>query len=258
MVLPGNKKFIEGACFRAPARAAEEEAPEQAKATARMRSASCSAAMSSSTCFWTIWNCPTSPSASSRRRRSEASPRRLYQFPGHLCEYFGEPHRAAGAGEAGGVAASAAGDDRATEVELAECDEARREELMLELTALKAKFRRIPFIDPIDIRYRRFETVRLPVAQAVMFCLMTSGSRSSGGDPQRFYAALMFPTLAAVITSRSSSSVIPIGLRKSMRTPFFAVRHPAARWYRARCRRCNRSSGRGFAPRTGHLRRLCL
>jgi len=41
----------------------------------------------------------------------------------------------------------------------ADCDEARRVELMAELDALKAKFRRIPFIDPIDIRYRRFETM---------------------------------------------------------------------------------------------------
>src|SRR6202795_3140951 len=66
------------------------------------------------------------------------------------------------------------------EAELADCDdEARRVELMAELAALKAKLRRIPFIDPIDIRYRRFETMPKPVAQAVMFCLMdVSGSMS--------------------------------------------------------------------------------
>jgi uncharacterized protein len=79
------------------------------------------------------------------------------------------------------------------EAELAECDEARRDELMLELTALKAKFRRIPFIDPIDIRYRRFETVPKPVAQAVMFCLMdVSGSMSEHMKDlaKRFYMLL--------------------------------------------------------------------
>jgi uncharacterized protein len=65
------------------------------------------------------------------------------------------------------------------EAEIADCDEARRVELMAELDALKAKFRRIPYIDPIDIRYRRFETVPKPVVQAVMFCLMdVSGSMS--------------------------------------------------------------------------------
>ncbi len=62
---------------------------------------------------------------------------------------------------------------------MADCDEARRVKLMAELDALRAKFRRIPCIDPIDIRYRRFETMPKPVAQAVMFCLMdVSGSMS--------------------------------------------------------------------------------
>ena len=37
--------------------------------------------------------------------------------------------------------------------------------------------RDIPFIDPVDVRYRRFESEPKPVAQAVMFCLMdVSGS----------------------------------------------------------------------------------
>ena len=62
---------------------------------------------------------------------------------------------------------------------LEEEDEDRRAELIAEIEALKAKAKRIPFIDPIDIRYRRFETVPKPVAQAVMFCLMdVSGSMS--------------------------------------------------------------------------------
>jgi uncharacterized protein len=79
------------------------------------------------------------------------------------------------------------------EAELAECDEARRDELMAELEALKAKARRIPFIDPIDIRYRRFETSPKPVAQAVMFCLMdVSGSMSEHMKDlaKRFYMLL--------------------------------------------------------------------
>jgi uncharacterized sporulation protein YeaH/YhbH (DUF444 family) len=58
---------------------------------------------------------------------------------------------------------------------------------------LKARFRRIPFLDPIDIRYRRFETVPKPVAQAVMFCLMdVSGSMSEHMKDlaKRFYMLL--------------------------------------------------------------------
>src|SRR6266436_1241473 len=79
------------------------------------------------------------------------------------------------------------------EAELEDCDEARRSELLAEIEALKAKVRRIPFIDPIDIRFRRFETVPKPVAQAVMFCLMdVSGSMSEHMKDlaKRFYMLL--------------------------------------------------------------------
>jgi uncharacterized protein len=79
------------------------------------------------------------------------------------------------------------------EAEITDCDEARRAELMAELEALKAKARRIPFIDPVDIRYRRFETVPKQVAQAVMFCLMdVSGSMSEHMKDlaKRFYMLL--------------------------------------------------------------------
>lgn len=82
----------------------------------------------------------------------------------------------------------------ALEAELAQCDdEKRRSELVDQLEALKAKVKRIPFIDPIDIRYRRFETVPKPVAQAVMFCLMdVSGSMSEHMKDlaKRFYMLL--------------------------------------------------------------------
>jgi uncharacterized sporulation protein YeaH/YhbH (DUF444 family) len=81
----------------------------------------------------------------------------------------------------------------ALEAEIEGADEARRAELELEIAALKAKARRIPFIDPIDIRYRRFETVPKPVAQAVMFCLMdVSGSMSEHMKDlaKRFYMLL--------------------------------------------------------------------
>ncbi|MEH2483116.1 uncharacterized sporulation protein YeaH/YhbH (DUF444 family) [Nitrobacteraceae bacterium AZCC 2146] len=79
------------------------------------------------------------------------------------------------------------------EAEIANCDEPRCSELLVEIDALKAKARRIPFIDPIDIRYRRFETVPKPVAQAVMFCLMdVSGSMSEHMKDlaKRFYMLL--------------------------------------------------------------------
>jgi uncharacterized protein len=81
----------------------------------------------------------------------------------------------------------------ALEAELENCTEPRRTELLAEIEALKAKIKRIPFIDPIDIRYRRFETVPKPVAQAVMFCLMdVSGSMTEHMKDlaKRFYMLL--------------------------------------------------------------------
>jgi uncharacterized sporulation protein YeaH/YhbH (DUF444 family) len=79
------------------------------------------------------------------------------------------------------------------EADAAEADEPRRSELLEQIQAMKAKAKRIPFIDPIDIRYRRFETVPKPVAQAVMFCLMdVSGSMSEHMKDlaKRFYMLL--------------------------------------------------------------------
>src|ERR1700761_7528281 len=52
------------------------------------------------------------------------------------------------------------------EAELEDCrDDARRAEILARIEALKTEMRRIPFIDPIDIRYRRFETLPKPIAQ---------------------------------------------------------------------------------------------
>jgi uncharacterized sporulation protein YeaH/YhbH (DUF444 family) len=79
------------------------------------------------------------------------------------------------------------------EAELADCAEERRAELTAELAALKARIQRISYVDPIDIRYRRFENTPKPVAQAVMFCLMdVSGSMSEHMKDlaKRFYMLL--------------------------------------------------------------------
>ncbi len=53
--------------------------------------------------------------------------------------------------------------------------------------------KRVPFIDPIDMRFRRFEPVPKPIAQAVMFCLMdTSASMTEHMKDlaKRFFALL--------------------------------------------------------------------
>jgi uncharacterized protein len=56
-------------------------------------------------------------------------------------------------------------------------DEERLAELKDRRERLQARSRRIAYIDPVDLRYNRFEPAPQPRAQAVMFCLMdVSGS----------------------------------------------------------------------------------
>jgi uncharacterized sporulation protein YeaH/YhbH (DUF444 family) len=69
----------------------------------------------------------------------------------------------------------------------------RLAELRQELEELQLRTKRFPYIDPIDLRYRRFEPVSKPVAQAVMFCLMdVSGSMTEHMKDlaKRFYMLL--------------------------------------------------------------------
>jgi uncharacterized sporulation protein YeaH/YhbH (DUF444 family) len=70
---------------------------------------------------------------------------------------------------------------------------ARLEELKAELRRMQRKTSLIPYIDPLDVRYRRFDAVPRPVAQAVMFCLMdVSGSMTEHMKDlaKRFYSLL--------------------------------------------------------------------
>jgi uncharacterized sporulation protein YeaH/YhbH (DUF444 family) len=70
---------------------------------------------------------------------------------------------------------------------------ARRRALTLEIEMLQRRSRRVPFIDPVDVRYNRFELVPQPVTSAVMFCLMdVSGSMTEHMKDlaKRFYKLL--------------------------------------------------------------------
>jgi uncharacterized sporulation protein YeaH/YhbH (DUF444 family) len=56
-------------------------------------------------------------------------------------------------------------------------DEAQAKPLRLEIAALRARLARIPYLDPIDLRFRNRVKVPVPTSKAVMFCLMdVSGS----------------------------------------------------------------------------------
>ena len=53
----------------------------------------------------------------------------------------------------------------------------RLEQLRQDFDRLERRRRVIPYVDPVDIRFNRFEPQPLPNANAVMFCLMdVSGS----------------------------------------------------------------------------------
>jgi uncharacterized protein len=69
----------------------------------------------------------------------------------------------------------------------------RRIELEEELDRKLRRTQLIPYIDPLDVRYKRFEAHPKPVAQAVMFCLMdVSGSMTEHMKDlaKRFYVLL--------------------------------------------------------------------
>ncbi len=72
-------------------------------------------------------------------------------------------------------------------------DPERLSELRIQFDGLVARSRRVPYIDPFDVRYSRFEQVPKPVTQAVMFCLMdVSGSMTEHMKDlaKRFYVLL--------------------------------------------------------------------
>ncbi len=74
-----------------------------------------------------------------------------------------------------------------------EADPARVAELRAELRRQERRSIAIPYIDPVDVRYRNYEPRPKPVAQAVMFCLMdVSGSMTEHMKDlaKRFYALL--------------------------------------------------------------------
>ena len=66
--------------------------------------------------------------------------------------------------------------ERLRQGEIVPADGSSRESRIAELEAMlvraDGKRKRIPYIDPIDLRFRRYERVPRPIAQAVMFCLM--------------------------------------------------------------------------------------
>ena len=94
----------------------------------------------------------------------------------HHAPVDGAADRPAPAEAAGG--AGAGGGDRTARAAAAS-DPDRLATLRAELELALRRLARVPWIDPVDLRYRRFTQVPKPSARAVMFCLMdVSGSMS--------------------------------------------------------------------------------
>ena len=93
----------------------------------------------------------------------------------------------------------------ALEEEIAKLAEApaekkRMAELEEKLARLNTRRRIIPFIDPFDVRYHRFEPVPKPITKAVMFCLMdVSGSMN---EHMKDLAKRFFMLLYVFLTRR--------------------------------------------------------
>jgi uncharacterized protein len=78
--------------------------------------------------------------------------------------------------------------------------EQQLEALRQELERLERRRRRIPYVDPIDIRFNRFEPQPLPNANAVMFCLMDVSS--SMGEREKDLAKRFFVLLHLFLKRR--------------------------------------------------------
>src|SRR6059058_5297364 len=79
-------------------------------------------------------------------------------------------------------------------------DEEEAERLFKEFERLERRSKIIPYIDPIDVRYRRYERVPKPNTQAVMFCLMdVSGSMT---EAMKDLAKRFFMLLHVFLTRR--------------------------------------------------------
>lgn len=76
----------------------------------------------------------------------------------------------------------------------------RLEALRKELDMLERRRRRIPYVDPVDIRFNRFERQPLPNANAVMFCLMDVSS--SMGEREKDLAKRFFVLLHLFLRRR--------------------------------------------------------
>jgi len=86
------------------------------------------------------------------------------------------------------------------EKELSAPNRRRLQALREELEQMERRRRRISYVDPVDIRFNRFERQPLPNASAVMFCLMDVSA--SMGEREKDLAKRFFVLLHLFLTRR--------------------------------------------------------
>jgi len=105
------------------------------------------------------------------------------------------------------------------------------------IAVLRARIGRIPYLDPIHLRYRSRVRVPVPTAKAVMFCLMdVSGSMDESRKDlaKRFFILLYLFLTCTTNASTSCSSVTTRRLRRWTSKISSTPRRPVARSCRAR------------------------
>ncbi len=118
----------------------------------------------------------------------------------------------------------------------------REVELFLEIEKLKRVQRAIPFIDPIDVRYNRFEPKPVPRAKAVMFCLMDVSA--SMGEREKDLAKRFF-ILLHLFLKRKYQRVELFSCTRS--APLYSL---TSNRYASRTAAPGRSAGSSQAPPT--------
>lgn len=86
-----------------------------------------------------------------------------------------------------------------------ELEQEDTEEARLELEELRKKRKSIPWMDPLDIRYKRWEKVPIPNTKAVMFCLMDVSA--SMGEKEKEIAKRMFLLVYEFLRRKYKSQV---------------------------------------------------
>ena len=213
-------------------------------------------ATSSSTSFLRISSCPTWPSAGSRKGRRRASARRLLG-PGFAREYLGRAEPCDCRRAAFRSIARARDDRGSCEVEIARCDDAERRcrNAASNSRRCKAKARRVAYIDPVDMRYNRYETVPKPITQAVMFCLMdVSGSMTEQmKDLAKRFFMLLYVFLDAALQAGEIVFIRHTERARGSRRGYVLSRagKRVAPSSRPRSRRCMSRRARAIARATG-------